>query len=298
MPDDVILAVGHWGIEGITTQGLGNVDIPGLRVSTGAEGERDYIHRVVAPQVQTLLQAAGISCRITGATWDDSYTQDHKLWAALHYNGGGTYSYCSIWGADSPYVNAEAQIRGDQFAQLWCAAYPKATGIQLRQDAVTLDMRQYYGFLYPTYATPSVIIELGNHTCPADSDVMFNHPGRVIDGLVDPIKQYLGVAAQPAPIQGEYKDPVTGGVIQRGFYAYWTGSGKLDTATSILYFGRPLPVTVGGQLQVGEFSSPITRLQTLVCERVVLEYHPDAGPGWTIQARQGGRGYAVQMGWL
>lgn len=95
-------------------------------------------------------------------------------------------------------------------------------------------------------------------------------PGPLLEQLVRPYR--AGAFARPAPDDRSRHFPETGQTVAHGFLAFWEALGD-EVALRVL--GYPL---------TGEMDDAGMTVQYF--ERAVLEHHPDAPPGWTVQLRR------------
>ncbi len=203
----VCIAVGHWNIEGITSQGLRKWRrVDALKKSTGASGERNYHWDKVMPLLRDKLIKAGIQVHITDAIYsNDIYKQDYDLLIALHYDGGGTENRCMISsplrGVNPPYLYKEAHDKADEFCRIWKEIYPAMTGAINRDNRITAGMTEHYLWDYVKEGTPAVLIEHFNHTS-AKGQELKNNPGLVAEADFQAIVKFLGIQVEsPKPQQ-------------------------------------------------------------------------------------------------
>ena len=194
----VCIAVGHWNIENITSEGLRSWrSSEVLKRSTGASGERDYHWNRVMPLLRDKLIQAGIQVYITDAIYNEyTYTQDYDLWIALHYDGGGTGERCMVAApnrATKPdYLNEPAFSAAERFAAIWKQTYPDIVGVPNRDEFISAGMVDYYAFDYVGYDTPAVIVEHFNHTSDRGTFLKQN-PELVAEGDYQAIIKFLGI---------------------------------------------------------------------------------------------------------
>jgi len=215
----VVLQIGHWNIENITSQGLRSWRSPSiLQRSTGASGERVYHWEQVMPLLRDKLIQAGVQIYIVDATYQQEiYQSEYDLWVSLHYDGGGTGERCMISAPNRDtqpaYLHPTAQSEAERFAQIWKSIYPEVVGVPNRDDIITIGMKDYYAYDYVGYDTPSVIIEHFNHTSSRGS-YLKNHPELVAEGDFKAIVKFLGIPEQPPVTSDTYQVVYKGEVLQ------------------------------------------------------------------------------------
>lgn len=201
----VLLIAGHKNITTLTSEGLRTWrSATALRKSTGAAGEREWVWDKLIPLLRDKLIAAGVQVFITDAIYHpDVYSRDYDLCLALHFDGGGTDSRCIIGKPNPnqtpPYIFPEASAKADEFIAHWLATYPAITGIASHQDRISEGMTDYYAWDYVKEGTPAVLIEHGNHTCPADYDTLFSRVETVAEADVEAVKRFFHLNQPETP---------------------------------------------------------------------------------------------------
>jgi len=194
----VVLQVGHYQIEGITSEGLRSWRSSSvLKKSTGASGERDWHWDKLIILLRDKLIKAGVQVHIADATYQASiYSQEYDLWISLHYDGGGENERCMISAPSRDtkpsYLQEEAQQKSEKFCEIWKELYPKEVGVPFSPNHIGLAMRDYYAFDYVGYDTPAVIIEHFNHTSPKGKELKKN-PELVAEADCKAILKFLEI---------------------------------------------------------------------------------------------------------
>lgn len=211
-----LIAVGHWNIESITSEGLRDwrsVDV--LRRSTGAAGERDYHWNKVMPLLRDKLIKSGVQVYITDAIYHpEVYNRDYDLCIFLHYDGGGLGERCMVSApnrATQPsYLNAEAFTLSEKMASIWKQTYPSVVGIPNNDSAITSGMKDYYAYDYVGMNTPTILVEHFNSTASHGIELLGN-PEAVAEGDSKSIIKFLGV--EPVITDNKYRITFRGEVI-------------------------------------------------------------------------------------
>jgi len=202
MTKSILLICGHKNIENKTAKGLRKWRAwSELKKSTGASGERDWVWEKLMPLLKDKLIASGIQVFITDAIYhEETYNRDYDLAMALHYDAGNENSRCIIakprLTIDPPFIVATASAKSDEFISSWLAIYPKITGITSNQKAITEGMTDYYVWDYVGTESPSVIIEHGNNTCPADHDKLFNQTEVIAEADCQAVRKFFGITEE------------------------------------------------------------------------------------------------------
>ena len=181
------IQVGHWKTEELPDE------LARLRTSVGAvvgEYTEVDVNMVVAEQVAAQLQNEGITVDLLPATIPPAYEADAFI--SIHADGSTSTATNGFKLATSWRTSRASQQLHDAIR----TEYATATGLPW-DSSITVNMRGYYAFSYYRFThtvartTPSVIVEMGFLTNPADRALMLNEPERVASGITQGILRYL-----------------------------------------------------------------------------------------------------------
>lgn len=181
------IQVGHWKTEELPDE------LARLRTSVGAvvgQYTEVDVNLLIAEQVAAQLQNEGIVVDLLPATIPPAYEAD--AFVSIHADGSTSTATNGFKLATSWRTSRASQQLHDAIK----AEYATATNLPW-DSSITVNMRGYYAFSYYRFThtvartTPSVIVEMGFLTNPADRALMLNEPERVAGGIAQGILRYL-----------------------------------------------------------------------------------------------------------
>lgn len=148
---DVLISAGHEGRPASCAQ------YPQHKCNLGAAGEREWTP-IVADAATKVLRAHGIS--VVRLPADFSGTYDVKAAVFIHFDGA------------SPPCTSRASIgyahaADKAAATAWRALYGRYWPFGFMTDNFTVGLREYYAYKQVNAPEGSLVIELGELTCPA-----------------------------------------------------------------------------------------------------------------------------------
>lgn len=187
-PPKVVLQVGHWKNEEVPDE------LHKLRGNTGASGGGKTEWEVnydIATRTKALLEPRGITVELVPATvpphtWADAFV-------AIHADGNLDPDK-SGYKASTPRRDLTGDA--DELLSAVETAYEQATGLK-KDPNVTRNMRGYYAFSWWRYKhavhplTPSIILETGFLSSPADRKLLVDNPQPSAEGLAEGLINYL-----------------------------------------------------------------------------------------------------------
>ena len=147
---DVLISAGHEGRPASCAA------FPHHKCNLGASGEREWTP-VVADAAAKILRAHGVSVARLPADFDGKYRVD----AAIFVHFDGSDPPCRS-GASIGY----AHRRDAEAAAAWRRLYSSEWPFPFQPDNFTEDLSQYYAFEQVHARKASLVIELGEITCP------------------------------------------------------------------------------------------------------------------------------------
>lgn len=147
---DVLISAGHEGRPASCAR------YPKRACNLGAQGEREWTP-VVADEATRVLRAHGVSVVRQPADFDGSY----NVAAAVFIHFDGSTSPCAS-GASIGYHDQKYQLA----AHRWRALYSQYFPFGFQPDDFTKGLRDYYAFRQVQARDASLVLELGELTCP------------------------------------------------------------------------------------------------------------------------------------
>ncbi len=147
---DVLISAGHEGRPASCAR------YPKRACNLGAHGEREWTP-VVADEAARVLREHGVSVAREPADFDGTYDVD----AAVFIHFDGSTSPCSS-GASIGYH----EERFAPVARQWRALYSRYFPYGFEPDDFTVGLRDYYAFRQVDARDASLVLELGELTCP------------------------------------------------------------------------------------------------------------------------------------
>ena len=192
-PPRVGLQVGHWYAQQLPDEQADMRDNPGAIWQGWREVDVNY---AVTQAAAEALRADGVRVDILPATVPPGYKAD--AFVAVHSDQDLSGRDARGWKVASSALTAD-KADSRRLAGAVGQQYAAETELppDLRPDAITPDMRLYYGFNWRYYqhavapSTPAAIIELGFISDQADREVLFGQPYLAGRALADGILQYL-----------------------------------------------------------------------------------------------------------
>lgn len=148
---DVLISAGHEGRPASCAH------FPQHKCNLGAAGERDWTPRV-ADEATRILRAHGVSVIRLPADFDGTYKVDAAVF--LHFDGSDPA--CRS-GASIGYHHA-ADVPA---AKAWKRTYAAYFPFQWEPNNFTKGLRDYYAYKQVDALDGSLVLELGEITCPA-----------------------------------------------------------------------------------------------------------------------------------
>jgi len=147
---DVLIQAGHQGRPASCTL------FPKRPCNLGAAGERENTP-VIADEAARRLRAAGL--RVVRVPAD--YREHYRVRAAIFIHLDGAVPACTS-GASIGYPHGSAAA-----AQAWRAAYSRVFPFRFMPDNFTEGLAHYYGYRTVEPNPNTLVLELGELTCPA-----------------------------------------------------------------------------------------------------------------------------------
>lgn len=148
---DVLISAGHEGRPASCAR------FPKRACNLGAAGERDWTP-VVADEVASVLRAHGVSVLREPADFNGAYQVD----AAIFIHFDGAVSPCSS-AASIGYHDARFHTAATEWRSLYREYFP----FGFEPDNFTKGLRDYYGYRQVHATDASLVLELGEVTCPS-----------------------------------------------------------------------------------------------------------------------------------
>lgn len=150
---EVLISAGHEG------RPQNCVHFPQRHCNLGAAGERAWTP-IVADAAATALRADGF----TVARRPADFPGDYRVKAAIYIHFDGARPPCSS-GASIGYPRNDAASR--HAAHLWHKMYGAIFPFRWEPDDFTVGLREYYAYKAVHAQDGSLVVELGEITCPA-----------------------------------------------------------------------------------------------------------------------------------
>jgi hypothetical protein len=147
---DVLISAGHEG------RPESCVKFPHHKCNLGAAGERDWTP-IVADAAARVLREHGLRVARLPADFDGEYRV--KAAAFIHFDGSAPP--CRS-GASIGYHRAEDTAAADAWRRLYSRYFP----FRFQPDNFTTSLHDYYGFRQVDASEGSLVLELGEITCP------------------------------------------------------------------------------------------------------------------------------------
>jgi len=147
---DVLISAGHEGRPASCAR------YPKRACNLGAQGEREWTP-IVADEATRVLREQGVSVAREPADFDGNYDVD----AAVFIHFDGSTSPC----ASSASIGYHEQ-RFAPAAQQWRTLYSRYFPFGFQPDDFTVGLRDYYAFRQVDARSGSLVLELGELTCP------------------------------------------------------------------------------------------------------------------------------------
>lgn len=183
------IQVGHWQHDQVP------LELFRLKENSGAQADNGHTevasNLAIAQAVADELRATGVIVDLLPATVPPGYKAD----AFITIHADGSYDD-SISGYK---VASSAKDRTGQalsLAYFVDQAYSSSTGLD-KHHIITRNMTHYYAFAYDRFLhsvstqTPSIIIETGFITSPADQEILVHQPTIAAEGISQGITTYL-----------------------------------------------------------------------------------------------------------
>jgi hypothetical protein len=154
---DVLISAGHEGRPASCAR------FPKRACNLGAAGEREWTP-IVADAATKILREHGISVARVPADFDGKYQVGAAVF--IHFDGSDPpcRSRASVGYARSP--EAAARMNASA-ATAWHALYGRFWPFGFQPDNFTHGLRDYYAFRQVSARNGSLVVELGEITCPA-----------------------------------------------------------------------------------------------------------------------------------
>jgi hypothetical protein len=173
---DVLVSAGHEGRPASCAR------YPKRACNLGAAGERAWTP-VVADAVTRILREHGLSVVRVPADFDGHYAVDAAIF--IHFDGAATP--CSS-GASIGYHLPQYRVAAAQ----WRALYSRYIPFGFEPDDFTVGLRDYYAYKQVDARRASLVLELGELTCPAQRAWLAPRLGEVADILAVYLSQLIG----------------------------------------------------------------------------------------------------------
>ena len=148
---DVLISAGHEGRPASCPH------FPTHKCNLGAAGERAWTP-VVADAAAAVLRARGLRVARLPADFEGRYQVDAAVF--LHFDGSAPP--CQS-GASIGYHSTADEAAADQWRELYRRSFP----FRFQPDNFTTSLRDYYAFRQVDASDGSLVLELGEITCPA-----------------------------------------------------------------------------------------------------------------------------------
>ena len=148
---DVLVSAGHEGRPASCAR------FPQHKCNLGAAGEREWTP-VVADAATRILRAHGVSVARLPADFDGTY----KVKAAVFIHFDGSAPPCQSGASIGYHRAADADA-----ARAWRRLYGSYFPFRFQPDDFTDGLRDYYAFRQVSASKGSLVLELGEITCPA-----------------------------------------------------------------------------------------------------------------------------------
>jgi hypothetical protein len=148
---DVLISAGHEGRPASCAH------FPQHRCNLGASGEREWTP-VVADAATHVLRGYGLTVARLPADFAGTYRVDAAIF--IHFDGSDPPCRSS---ASIGYPSARDGVA----ARAWRALYDRYWPFGFQPDNFTAGLRQYYAFRQVNARYASMVLELGEITCPA-----------------------------------------------------------------------------------------------------------------------------------
>jgi hypothetical protein len=156
---DVLISAGHEGRPASCAR------FPQHHCNLGAAGERAWTP-IVADDATAILRSHGVSVARRPADFSGHYRVDAALF--IHFDGSQPPCLSS---ASIGY----AHRRDKPAAAAWHKLYSKYWPYGFQRDNFTASLRQYYAFKQVDARDASLVLELGEITCPAQRAWLAQH---------------------------------------------------------------------------------------------------------------------------
>lgn len=180
---DVLISAGHEGRPASCAQ------FPQHKCNLGASGEREWTP-LVAGAATKVLRAHGVTVARLPADFEGKYRVDAALF--IHFDGSDPP--CRS-GASIGYANR----RDARAAAAWRRLYSSEWPFAFQPDNFTDNLREYYAFKQVHARKGSLVIELGEITCPQQRAWLAPRLGRVGALLAYFVSQLIGKGDVPKP---------------------------------------------------------------------------------------------------
>ncbi len=147
---DVLISAGHEGRPASCAR------FPRHRCNLGAAGEREWTP-VVADAATEILRRHGVAVARLPADFDGEYRVD----AALFVHFDGSDPPCRS-GASIGYAHKRDARAAGEWRRLYGAVWP----FEFQRDNFTENLSEYYAFAQVRARESSLVVELGEITCP------------------------------------------------------------------------------------------------------------------------------------
>jgi hypothetical protein len=148
---DVLVSAGHEGRPASCTQ------FPQHHCNLGASGERDWTP-IVADAATRILRRHGVSVAREPADFSGTY----DVTAAVFIHFDGSAPPCASGASIGYHRKADRQT-----AKAWRSLYGGYFPFAFRPDDFTTGLRNYYAFSQVHATVGSLVLELGEITCPS-----------------------------------------------------------------------------------------------------------------------------------
>lgn len=185
---DVLISAGHEGRPASCAH------FPTHKCNLGAQGERQW-NPVVADAATRILREHGVTVARLPADFEGSYSVDAAIF--IHFDGSDPP--CAS-GASIGYHSDGDRSAAAAWRELYAGYFP----FRFQPDNFTTNLRDYYGFRQVEARDGSLVLELGEITCPAQREWLaprLQWEGALVAYFVS---RLIGKGDVPAPGQ----DPV------------------------------------------------------------------------------------------
>lgn len=187
-PVRIGLQVGHWKNEDLPEE------LSRLRGSTGAHAAGNVeweVNLAIAEATAAMLESNGVVVDILPATVPEKYIADAFI--AIHADGNAN---TNVYGFKITGPRRDRSGKASQLADAIDETYAAATQLE-RDPNISRNMLGYYAFAWWRYThavhpmTPSVILETGFLTNPADRAIIVEQPERSAQGIANGVMMFL-----------------------------------------------------------------------------------------------------------